>query len=174
MPKAPGKYDAVMSKLQRFQPEDKSYQAKVDEAKKKITIRDAIYMATQYALLRIQKEQIEESLGKVQLQLDAHAQLLDDSMRMNAKGWGTYGANENAIRLETGDVIRIEDQPTARVIDKEVYRQWCIKNGYENKLQLHTKTTESIVKERLAAGEAVPDGTEAGVWSKVVFTKAKG
>ena len=41
---------------------------------------------------------------------------------------------------------------------KEVYRQWCIKQGLQKEMHLHPSKTQSLVKERLEAGRPTPPG----------------
>jgi len=46
-----------------------------------------------------------------------------------------------------------------------------MENGYERQLQLHASTMNAIVKERLIAGEAEPDGCEAFARTKIVLMR---
>jgi len=166
-----GKYDKVLPGLKPPPVEDFTYQSRVDEVKKDITNRAAVFLGTSYALLRVKKKLAENVLKDINLHIAAHEQLLVESQEIQAAGWGDYGATENTLRLETGESIRVQAEPTSQVKDKEAYRLWCIENGYERQMGLWPSTTEAIVKERLLAGEKPPDGCEVYARTKIVFTK---
>lgn len=171
MAKPAGKYDAIMPTLPKAPPADPSYQEKVDELKRSVTDRSAISLASQYVDMRARKAALDAQLYDVNMRIAAYEQLLADSQEQQAAGWGDYGVKDNAIKLPSGDTIRIQREPSGKVVNKEAFRLWCIYNGYENQLQLWPSTMNGIVKERLVAGEPVPDGTEAYAYTKVVFTK---
>jgi len=97
--------------------------------------------------------------------------LLQRSQEHGEPGWGQYGVKDNALRLPDGSTVRVDQEPQARVMDKEAFRLWCIANGYERQMKLHHGTMNGIVKERALAGEPGPDGTETYAYTKVVFVK---
>lgn len=166
-----GKYDAVLPNLRKFQ-EESTYQQKIDEVKRTIPAKNAIELADLYIQARRLKDALTEQTYLVQLKLTALEQLLDDSQERQAAGWGDYGVKENALRLASGATIRVHREPYGTVKDKEAFRLWCISNGYERQLQLWPSTMNAIVKERLLAGEAEPDGCES--WSKLKVVYVKG
>ena len=131
------------------------------------------WLAKGYRVLRAEKTQVEAQLSGVNTQLKAFEQLLADSQSEGHEGWGAYGVKDNALRLADGDTIRIDREPYGKVEDKEKFRLWCIANGYETKLQLWPTTMNTIVKERLVAGEPEPDGTAVYSYVKIVFTPMK-
>lgn len=101
----------------------------------------------------------------------ASAQLLADSYeRLMAKQMETEGVA--SLRLASGASVSKYDEPVAKVVDKEAFRQWCIENGYERQLRLWPSTTTTIAKERTLAGEAPPDGVEVTVRTIVRLNKA--
>lgn len=187
---ATGKYARIIPNLQPLPPEDPSFQAKIEEVKKTVTDRDAYSLAESYAifrkgsgpeltkdeitklLVRLGKDGIQALASRCEVYVRAYEQLLDDSQSQQADGWGKYGVKDNALRLPGGETIRIEKEPSGKVVDKEAFRLWCIENGYERQLQLHYQTMNTIIKERLLAGEAEPDGTEAYAYTKVKYVKA--
>jgi hypothetical protein len=168
-----GKYDDVLPGLKPTPVQDLKYQEKVDNAKKEITDRNAISLANEYAFLRARKTEIEKVLYDINLRLETYTQLLVESEDIGAAGWGDYGTKDNALRLPTGDQLRIDPDIFVKVIDKEAFRLWCISNGYERKLQLWPSTTASVAKERLIAGEPHPEGVEVTKRSKLVYTPFK-
>jgi len=169
--KAAGKYALILPQLKKAEPEDPGYQEKVEEAKRKITTRDAVKLAEDYIFFRSKKEEINRTLYAINLMLAAYEQLLDDSQERQAAGWGDYGVSDNSIKLATGALIRVQREPQAKILDKEAYRLWCINNEYERQMHLAWATTNSIVKERLVAGLPAPDGCEANSFTKVYYTK---
>jgi len=167
----PGKYDAIIPSLPKMPASDPSYQERVEAAKAEIPNKDAVAMATEYVRLRKLKDAINDELSAVQLLITAHEQLLDVSQEAEEPGWGLYGTKDNAIKLASGETVRIQREPAGKVVDREAWRQWGVANGYERQMALHPGTMNSIVKERLLSGEACPEGTEAYVYTKVVFVK---
>jgi hypothetical protein len=186
-----GKYDSVIRDLPKLPPADGTYQDRVDAFKATIENRDATALGRAYAHLRTgsgrtlgptETEQLVSDLGKdgleallsiVNLRIAAHEQLLVASQSEAAEGWGKFGVKSNALRLSTGDTVRVEHEPYGKVMDKEQFRLWCIANGYERSLQLWPSTMNAMVKERLLKGEEPPDGCEAFGLDKVKFVTAK-
>jgi hypothetical protein len=166
-----GKYDAVLPGLPKLPPSDLDRQEKIEQAKREITNRDAVALADGYIKLRAVKDEYNEVLSTINLRIEAYEQLLAESQEAKAEGWGRYGVKENALRLPTGDTVRIQLEPYGKVVDKDTFREWCLEHGYGNQLQLWPSTMNAIVKERLLAGEPEPDGTEAYAYTKIVLVK---
>jgi hypothetical protein len=135
---------------------------------------DAVRLAAHYSVIRRERDELRAQESLLQLELDTLTQMLIESEDAGTDpAWGAYGANDNAIRLENGAGLRINKEPASKVVDPDAFRQWCIDNGYERKLQLHAGTREAIVAERLLEGMPAPKGVEVGSWSKLTFTPAK-
>jgi hypothetical protein len=166
-----GKYDSVVPGLPKLK-EEPAYQERVDEVKSGIAMREPVVLASQYAALRLKKDLLNEELSGVNLEIVAYEQLLVASQENGEAGWGAYGVKPNAIRLPSGYTIRVHHEPYGKVMDKEAFRIWCIQNGYERQLQLWPSRMNSLVKERLIAGENPPEGCEAFGVDKVEFVKA--
>lgn len=171
MARKPGKYDAILPTLNELPP-DPDRQTAIEAVKKLITNRDPIAVSDQYIKLRNAKLELQKKLTEVELYIDAHEQILTSSQASGDHAWGRYGVRPNALRLASGDTIRIQKEPVGKVSDKEAYRLWCIDNGYERQLQLWPSTTNAIIKERLLKGEPEPDGTEAYFYNKIVYVKS--
>jgi hypothetical protein len=171
----PGKYDAVLQGKPNLPLESNpSRQMEIDQLKEKYEGASAEILAMEYSIARHKRDLLRAQESELQLELDTLMQMLVDSEDQKIDpAWGAYGANDNAIRLPNGDTLRINKEPASTVVDPEAFRQWCIANGYERKLQLHAGTRESIVAERMLAAEPPPDGLEVGTWSKLTFTAAK-
>jgi hypothetical protein len=167
----PNKYDAVLPGLPKLPPADAGRQEQVDRVKEAVVHRDPVGMADDYVALREKKDALKAQLSRLEVMIDAYEQLLAASQEDGADGWGRYGVKANALRLPTGDTIRIQPEPYGKVVDKETFRLWCLANGYERQLQLWPSTTNAVVRERLLRGEPEPDGTEAYAYTKVVLVR---
>jgi len=162
------KYVNVIDKLPRMLATEPAYQEKVEEAKAKLVTElnielKASVLAREYASLRAERDRIEDELSDVNLNLEAVSQLL-------IAQYETEGTT--SVRLATGQTIRMQIEPYAQVQDREQYRLWCIANGLERSMMLPWQTTNSLVKERLLAGEVEPDGVIATARTKIVLQKA--
>lgn len=113
--------------------------------------RHASVLAESYMQLRAIKDIIATWQSSVQLLLDAYTELMVDQLEVEGM---------SGLKLGDGRSITTYDEPVGVVKDKEAFRLWCIKNGYETKLQMWPSTMNSLVKERLMTGEEEPDGVE--------------
>lgn len=170
------KYGKVIDKLPReMEAEDSSFQEKVTARKNKIRAEAvsednptgllyASRLAASYADIRRDKEDLKEELSEIEVDLEAHAQLMMDQFE-----------NEGITsqKLDDGQSVSVRYEPNAQVVDKEAFRLWCIKEGLEKQLQLHHSTTVSLVKERLLSGDPEPDGIRATARKKVSLTKGR-
>jgi len=73
------------------------------------------------------------------------------------------------VQLNLTPTVYYQSEPFAVVEDKDLFREWCIVNGLAEKLQLWPTTTQAIVKERLLAGDTLPDGVSATNKPKLTF-----
>ena len=169
-----GKYDVILPGLPiepMTDPDDLKKQEKIDLEKATVTNRDPVLLAQTYIRLRAEKELLALKLSALNVKVEAYEQLLTASENAKEPAWGRYGAKPNALRLPSGDTIRIQPEPYGKVIDREAFRLWCIKNGYERQLQLWPSTMSLLVKERLVVGQPEPDGTEGFRYFKVILTR---
>jgi|TARA_R110000824_G_scaffold1386_3_gene7035 hypothetical protein len=121
-------------------------------------------IATRVVDLRKKKAEIEGNLSEVNLTLEAHHQLLINIYDE---------AGVENLKLASGHAIRTQVEPNAVVKDKEVYRRWCLANGYDELMALPWQTTNSLTKDRLQDGEPEPDGVEIFARTKVVLTSPR-
>lgn len=186
-----GKYDAVLAKLPKLLSTDPSYQEKVvavrsmletgqpfastEELLKKVAElavecpdnadgfrRHGAYLAKRYAEARRKKDLLDEMLYDVNLEIEALKQFVVDQYEVE---------DTTSIHLDTGEHVRVQPEPYAQVQNKEEYRLWCIKEGYETEMTLPWSKTNSIVKERLLVGEPEPPGVRAHAITKIVLRR---
>lgn len=171
----PGKYAEICKQLPRLL-EEPSYQDKVNAKKAELLTRwaietaengddtpapppTALQLARRYDSKRTEKEDIEEDLKGVQLELTAIEQLLVD--RYEVEGVAS-------IHLTEGVAIGVQLEPYASVVDRRACRLWAIEHGYEDMLQMPWQSLNAITKERLIAGDPEPDGVKAHTRPKLV------
>lgn len=174
----PGKYDAVMGGLTNLPVTDLTRQSKITAIKDSILkLSDKApkpsALGKEYARLRAEQERLETEQYDVGLRIEALTQMLIETHEADDSEWGQYGAADNALQLVTGGSIRVQKEPIGQVTDKEAFRKWCIKNGYETQLQLWPSTMNAIVKERLLTGDPGPDGTDIFLKTGVVYVPLK-
>jgi len=157
-----GKYDRVMDTLARLPREQTDYQSRIDLKKAEIEEKTAAALARRYTMLRASKEQIEESLSPINLELEALVQLMEDSYE--AEGL-------RKLDMADGGSVALQPEPYASIADKEAYRQWCVSEGMEHAMHLWPSATQSLVKERLLAGHDAPPGVEVFFKNKAVWRK---
>lgn len=160
-----GKYKGLT--LPRMVGVKPSYYAKVTALKEEIESdadfkRQAGTIAATYAALRREAEEKARDLADVKLRMTAAMLLMIDQFDVES---------EKGLTLKSGDKIRVDPTPHLVVTDKELFRQWCIKNELERSMTLPWGTANRLIKDMLVAGEPEPPGTEVFVRPKVVFTK---
>ncbi len=167
-------YGHLFGKLPKVQKpiggDDEKHYDKVQKAKQEWERdpqfrRQAAWLAAQYAELRRQKDEIEEALSDVQVDLDAITQMMEEQFDVEGI---------DSLRLDGGDKVRLEPGIYPKVVDPEKFRQWCLADADLSKqMVLHPSRAQSLIRKMLLAGEAEPPGTEAVVYNKVVFTQGR-
>jgi hypothetical protein len=182
-----GKYSKLSKKLEPLRPEE-SYQQRVVREKNLILTRCAACsepredhetglaactayvprqhtsagFATRWAELRAEKAALEQQLKDVELGLEAHAQLMSDA----------YDAEGVArVVLADGQSIGRGEEPHAVIVDPHVFRRWCIEQDLGNLMSIPWQTANTLVKERLIAGQNEPPGVKAYMRTKFSLRK---
>lgn len=118
-----------------------------------------------YRDLRSIKDMLEGHVSNINLLIEAFSQLIAN--QFEAEGTSSLTLDD------TGDNVRVQLEPQAKVTDRDTFREWCIKEGLERSLMLPWQTTNKITKDRLLAGDSEPDGVSAEARVKLVLTKGK-
>jgi hypothetical protein len=165
-----GKWDEVLEELPKSFGEEPARQVKIDSIKQQIKQENSVFPQTfadlvrEYAEVRRRLAKAEAEAYKIGLERSAYEQLLADQADKD---------ETSRMVLNNGDAVTVFWEPRAKVIHKEQFRLWCVANGYEQQLQLMWSTTNSIIKERLMAGEDDPDGVVAEAVLKVRFSQGE-
>lgn len=201
MARRTGKYAGILGKLPKFV-DDTPYQDKVNERKREMLevpdeavvshetaeeeVRElmkgvvdslakvnsilartrplsASGYARTFAELRGVEEILAEWTSETNLNLEALKQLMESAYE---------NEDVSSLRLANGDTVRSQPEPYSKVVDKDAFRQWAIKEGLERSLQLPWQTTNALTKERLLKGLPEPTGVTATVKTKWVLTRA--
>lgn len=159
----PGKWNRLLRDVPLVQ-EEPSYQARVDERKTEYADFDAVRLVKTYFALRDVKQREEEAISDVNLSIKAIEQLLI----------AAYTAQDiSSLTVEDLGSVRVQPEPTVKVLDKEAFRQWCLANGFEREMTLHYQTAVSVMKTLLENGEPIPDCVEINCYTRVVKTGVK-
>jgi hypothetical protein len=120
-------------------------------------------LARVWRWMRAVKDTFEAQEKETNLLLEAYKQLLID-----------HAENEDvsSVRLTTGELIGVQWEPHAVVVDRDKLREWVKIVGLERELQLPWQTLNALTKERLLKGELEPDGVEAKANAKLVLRKS--
>ncbi len=136
-----GKYDDVLANndlksVLKETPRDERVQALMSDIQgKNPAIGDLAY---EYAMSRKDKDELEGKLSVVTERLDAIKFLLIPAFESEEL---------SSVKLSaTGQTVSMQREPYARVVDKEAYRTWCIKEGHQNEMSLPWQTTNAMTK----------------------------
>jgi hypothetical protein len=122
----------------------------------------AINVAKTFKMVRVLKEVMSKQESITNTIVDAYTEILVDQYEVEGV---------RSVDLEDGGKIRWEEQPHAKVVDKDANRKWAIANGMESALSIHWNVLNAIAKDLLLKGEELPDGVEMTARPKVVYTK---
>tara|TARA_R110000824_G_scaffold53800_1_gene148603 strand:+ start:6608 stop:7132 length:525 start_codon:yes stop_codon:yes gene_type:complete len=160
-----GKYSSITSSLPPLQPDDQTYQEKVEAVKQELTKNPPhVSFLHVYTDKRAARDEAREKLSEANLELEAISQLLVE--QFEAEGI-------ESKRLETGESLGIHPEPYPVVNDPEMFRIWCLEQGLGRSMKLPWQSTSSIVKERLLGGEPEPPGITTYVKNKLTFRRAR-
>jgi len=124
--------------------------------------RWASEFARLYALVRHVRERMGTMDSLLSVTEEAMKVLMVEQMEIE----GT-----SSIRLADGQLISTYPEPYAKVVDKDLFREWCIQEGLMRQLALPWATTNSLLKQRLIAGEPEPPGVEACAIDRISLRK---
>ena len=114
-----------------------------------------------YAMTRKIRDVVNDHAWDIELLTDTWEQLISNQYEVEGV---------TNLKISGLGAVRCNPEPKADVVDREAFRLWCIKNGYEKNLMLAWNTTNADLKQRLEEGLPPQDGVEARRIDKVVFS----
>lgn len=124
--------------------------------------RHAGTIAQTYAALRLEAEELAATIEEAKIRLAAVQQLMIDQYEVE---------DTLSIGVRNVGTIRVQPEPHAIIMDKELCRQWCLKNGLEHLMVVPWGTLNRITKEMLLDHRGEPEGITAFMRPKVVFSR---
>lgn len=149
------KYASLKTKLPAFE-EESSYQQKIDEEKKLILAYaenaedvNVAFLAARLEQAKQNKDEIEERLYGVNVQIEALSQLLITAMDNQSL---------EKVSLSSGATVYLNYAPYPSVEDREKLFAWIKKQRMVKLLTVNHQTLKGLVNELLANGKSVPPG----------------
>lgn len=160
-----GKWTDIVKDLPALQ-EERSYQETVNARKREI-VEEMIEvtphsLATRFKVERERKSGVEDELSAVNLDIAALEQLIRDAYAQ---------AGITSLKLTTGGTVSTQPEPYSSVKDRDQLYDWCIEQKLQRSMALPWQTLNSIVKERLQNGDALPPGVEVFARTQVKLAK---
>lgn len=147
-----GKYHHLRNVLERRPIETLEYGQKITLVRSKYAHLSKGELADAIAECKNSIEDLKQRKSELELLLAAHDKLLVEHLE---------GEGEESFKRTGGGSFFIQDKLYPSVFDKESFRLWSLKNGYERQMTLHHSTVEGIVSERLQRNMPLPDGVKA-------------
>lgn len=152
----PSKWAAFRTKIEPFVAEQ-SFQSKVDEAKMLILSThegdnaNINHLAALYAQRKQKKDDLEEQIGDLNVELEALSQLLVDAFE-----------NENIqkVELSSGASVYLSDGIYPSVEDREKLFAWIKQHKMSKLLSVNSQTLKGLVGEMLQDGKPAPAGVK--------------
>lgn len=140
--------------VERIQLIDGIRQTLADKTNEEIAVlmRDAKY----------EKEKLEEKISAIDLKLEAYQILVSRFENSSVQ----------SLRLNTGELVYMKDEPYTKVVDKGANNIWAIENGLDELRSIPWQTLNSIVKQHMEEGKSTPAGVEVYLKSQVVMRKS--
>jgi hypothetical protein len=187
-----GKYAKIVKTLPKFQGRDAQSQ-RIEALAKEIErepdfVRHASSLAATYTKLRAMRKLLDHVESSLELRTQAIEQLaldqfenestlaikLDEGVVLFEEAVADlideiFSVKELDLQLNLTPTVYYQSEPHGTVEDKDLFREWCIKSDLGDLLQLWPTTMQKIVKERLLAGDTLPDGVTATNKPKLTF-----
>lgn len=154
-----GKWSKFKSTLQRYVPEG-DYQDKIDAVKQELSGKDHAWLGERLGELKLGKRNAEAALKVINLEIEAVGQLLLDWMEAHKL---------SKIELASGGLVSMKDVPYCSVSNLEALKKWIKDNRMGTLLSVHWQTLNSLVKDALIEGKAVPKGVKVYMKTTVAY-----
>jgi hypothetical protein len=167
----PSKYDKLRKKIPLLRKSGGTHDDRVSKRKAEIleTLTESKSevgdIAELYKYQRMNRDLLKEEMSALQVDIDAIEQILMERYE---------DAGITSVNLVSGGRVSVQIKPYPKIVDREAYRQWCLNNGYEREMHLHSSTTTSILADRLLKGEPSMPGIEPYIDESITFRKGGG
>lgn len=121
-------------------------------------------LSERFAGLRMQKDEAEDALKKINEQLGICEDSLVDLME---------SSELTALRTEAGHHLSLRGACYPTVKDRGQFITWVEEHGYHDALTMHHSTLKSLCKELLEEAKPLPDGVEAFMKSRITFKRGR-
>jgi hypothetical protein len=130
-------------------PVDESFQSRVNQEAEELRPLSTTEKARLYCKHRDLKDKLEEEIKKLNVCIEALSQLMIKELEADGL---------EQVRLDTGDLITIKDEPYVSVEERPTFIAWIRQTGQEDLLTVHYQTMSSMTKKMLQNGENPPPG----------------
>jgi len=187
-----GKYAAASRRFPKADPRDQAFQERVDAAKKDARGADhARILRAEFdklagsvaAFERVERPRRRETASDI-AHLYSDLRDLKDALDVFASDlnvrvaaaeqrmWDGFEAQKlEKVGLDGGGSVSVTQDVTIQVTDAAALNAWARENGLESKLTLYHSTVESIMRERILAGDAVPAFIKVGSINKTTYRR---
>ena len=124
---------------------------------------EASVYARIFSELRALKESLENQVSTTELLIKAYSELMIEKFEAD---------KIDSLRLASGELIYLQSEPRANVVDKGMFQEWCIEHGLLGSLRLPWATTNMLVKDLVSKGEKEPLGVVAEAFTKAVLRRS--
>lgn len=112
--------------------------------------------------LSARKEEISDEEKEINLNLEALQQILSE--RFENEGM-------QSMRLTSGHLLYLQDEPYAKVDDKDKTNQWFVEQDMDVMRQVPWTSLNALVKERMKNLQPLPDGVSVYMKTSVKVRK---
>jgi len=157
------KWEHFKGVLPQYREEDNpERQVLIDEIRSGLADKTNEEIAVLMRDAKYRKDELEAKVSAINLELDAYQILV----------YRFENSTVQSLRLSTGELIYMKDEPYSKVVDKEANNIWIIENGMDELRSVQWGTLNSIVKQRMDNGESTPAGVEVYLKTQVVMRKS--
>lgn len=182
-----GKYAGVAKRFPKADPKDLAFQEKVEAAKSPrgadhgnqvraelLALYEAVRglntaddgtpasVATLYAQLRDVKDLVDAFLGSLNVRIAAAEQRMWD---------GFEDAGLEKVGLAGGGSVSVNPDVTIQVTDRDALNRWARRNKLGPRMTLYHPVVESIMREKILAGEELPSFIKVGSIKKTTYRR---
>lgn len=164
-----GKWTEIVKTLGKRKEEESPWRLKVNGLKdgaRKSGLTESEKIKAAYRKLRAQKETLDEAASELNSQIAAAEELLIEDYVATKRDKPYYF--DDGARVEVNDAIAFQ------VEDSDALMKWVHDEKLERLLSLNAQTRDSIARQRLEGGLALPDGLSASGYSQIRFVNVKG